>query len=207
LKIHADVVADDVKVRNATHRSFTFGHGGGSDEQPWTVAVDGGPGYNADTRRISAAPRLSTGPTDGGTLQKDAPYEVWKLNLQGGWDHPVHIHFEEGVIMRRNGKLPPAWELGARKDVYRIGPDLHAGSSVEIAFQFREFAGTFVEHCHATQHEDNAMLIRWDLERPGQQLAMPSPIPTWDGVHYTASTAWTTYRTGDAKGPSYKPGQ
>jgi hypothetical protein len=51
------------------------------------------------------------------------------------------------------------------------------------------------------------MLIRWDLERPGQQLAMPSPIPTWDGVHYTASTAWTTYRTGDAKGPSYKPGQ
>jgi FtsP/CotA-like multicopper oxidase with cupredoxin domain len=195
------------KLATATHRSFTFGHGGGSDEQPWTVAVDGGPAYNADTRRISAAPRLATGPTDGGSVQKDAPYEVWKINLQGGWDHPVHIHFEEGVIMRRDGKVPPAWEVGARKDVYRIGPDNQAGSSVEIAFQFREFAGTFVEHCHATQHEDNAMLIRWDLERPGQQLAMPSPIPTWDGVHYTPSTAWTSYRSGDAKGPSYKFGK
>ena len=73
------------------------------------------------------------GPTGGGTIQNDAPYEVWYLQLNGGWDHPVHIHFEEGVILRRGGKAPPAWEKYARKDVYRIGGDLHAGSSVEIA--------------------------------------------------------------------------
>jgi FtsP/CotA-like multicopper oxidase with cupredoxin domain len=207
LKLDRAKLADDAKVRNATHRSFTFGHSGGTDEQPWTVKTDGDGGYNADMRRISAAPTLSTGPTDGGTTQKDAPYEVWKLQLQGGWDHPVHIHFEEGIILRRGGKAPPAWETWARKDIYRIGPDLQATDSVEVAVQFREFAGTFVEHCHATQHEDNAMLIRFDVQRPGQVLAMPAPIPTWDGVHYTSVAALPTYKTGDGKGPTYKFGK
>ena len=207
LKLDRTKLADDAKLRTGTHRTFTFGHSGGTDEQPWTVKTDGDGGYNADMRRISAAPTLSTGPTDGGTVQKDAPYEVWSLKLQGGWDHPVHIHFEEGIILRRGGKVPPAWETWARKDIYRIGPDAHATDSVEVAVQFREFAGTFVEHCHATQHEDNAMLIRFDVQRPGQTLAMPAPIPTWDGVHYTSVAALPSYKTGDAKGPSYKFGK
>ncbi|MDP4299864.1 multicopper oxidase domain-containing protein [Leptothrix discophora] len=191
------------KLKNAKHRTFSFGHSGGTDDQPWTVKTDGGDGYNADMRRISAAPKLSVNPTAGGSVQSDSPYEIWYLELGGGWDHPVHIHFEEGIILRRNGKLPPAWEKYARKDVYRIGGDLHAGSSVEIALQFREFAGTFVEHCHATQHEDNAMLLRWDIERAGQTLAMPTPMPTWDGVHYTGSAALTTFRSGLGTGPTY----
>ncbi|MEY2689447.1 MAG: hypothetical protein RL375_3646 [Pseudomonadota bacterium] len=207
LKLDRTKLADDAKLRNAVHRSFSFGHSGGTDEQPWTVKTDTSAGYNADTRRISAAPTLSTGPTIGGTAQKEAPYEVWKINLGGGWDHPVHIHFEEGIILRRGGKAPPAWEVGARKDIYRIGPDNQATDSVEVALQFREFAGTFVEHCHATQHEDNAMLVRWDIEKPGQTKSMPAPIPTWDGVHYTASVAQATYKKGDGVGPTYKFGK
>jgi FtsP/CotA-like multicopper oxidase with cupredoxin domain len=207
LKLNRDLKTDDAKLRTGIARNFVFGHSGGTDEQPWTVKVDGGKAYTADTRRISAAPRLSTGPTDGGTQQKEAPYEIWQLQLQGGWDHPIHVHFEEGIILRRGGKRPPEWEKWARKDIFRIGPDAHATDSVEVAYQFREFAGTFVEHCHATQHEDNAMLVRWDLERPGQQLAMPSPIPTWDGVHFTGTAALPTFRTGSNKGPSYKAGQ
>jgi manganese oxidase len=184
-----------------------FGHSGGTDEAPWTIKTDGGIGYSADTRRITAAPQLAHGPTAGGTIQNAAPFEVWYLQLNGGWDHPVHIHFEEGIILRRGGKAPPAWEKYARKDVYRIGPDLHAGDSVEIALQFREFSGTFVEHCHATQHEDNAMLMRWDIDRPGSTLAMPTPMPTWNGVEYTGSAALATYKTGGSKGTTYIPGQ
>jgi hypothetical protein len=113
LKLNRDLKSDDAKLRTAVARSFVFGHGGGTDEQPWTVKVDGGKAYSADTRRISAAPRLSTGPTDGGTVQKDAPYEVWQMQLQGGWDHPIHVHFEEGIIVvaarsLRSGKSGPA---------------------------------------------------------------------------------------------------
>jgi hypothetical protein len=36
---------------------------------------------------------------------------------------------------------------------------------------------------------------------------MPAPLPTWDGVQYTPSTALATYRSGDSKGPSYKFGK
>jgi FtsP/CotA-like multicopper oxidase with cupredoxin domain len=55
-----------------------------------------------------------------------------------------------------------------RKDVYRIGRRCRDTGTLEFAIHFREFAGTYVEHCHNTQHEDNAMLLRWDIERPGQ---------------------------------------
>jgi hypothetical protein len=69
-----------------------------------------------------------------------------------------------------------------------------------MAIRFREFAGTFMEHCHNTQHEDHAMLLRWDIEHPGQVQLMPSPLPTWDGVEYVDSAALPTFRAGDGVG-------
>jgi FtsP/CotA-like multicopper oxidase with cupredoxin domain len=50
--------------------------------------------------------------------------EVWNIKNGGnGWSHPVHVHFEEGIILSRDGKAPPEWEKWARKDVYRIGSE------------------------------------------------------------------------------------
>ena len=63
-----------------------------------------------------------------------------------------------------------------------------------MAIRIREFAGTYVEHCHNTTHEDHAMLLRWDSERPGQLEFMPTPIPTWDGVGFVPSVALPTAR-------------
>jgi hypothetical protein len=40
------------------------------------------------------------------------------------------------------------------------------------------------------------MLLRWDIEHPGQIKLMPAPIPTWDGVDYVDSAALPTFRTG-----------
>jgi hypothetical protein len=79
----------------------------------------------------------------------------------------------------------------------RIGPEDDAASVIVIASRFREFSGSYVEHCHNTQHEDHAMLLRWDLEKPGQVKLMPAPIPSWDGVEYVDSAALPTFRTGD----------
>jgi hypothetical protein len=45
------------------------------------------------------------------------------------------------------------------------------------------------------------MLLRWDLEYPGQVQAMPTPLPTWDGVEYVDSAALPTFRTGNGVGP------
>lgn len=176
------------ELANALHRSFEFERQP-TDEAPWVIETDGGKGFNMDPRRLSAAP-----------TKNSSGLEVWRIMNSGTWSHPIHIHFEEGIILRRNGVEPPEWEKWARKDVYRIGPQPDSGSMVEIALRFREFAGQYMEHCHNTQHEDHAMLLRWDIENPGQTRTMPAPIPSWDGVSYVDTLALPTARTGDDVG-------
>ncbi len=162
------------KIPVARERTFEFGSGGTQTSTnpvaafsgQWGVRTDNdGPMLNADYARISAAPKPGT-------------REIWTLkNGGGGWDHPIHIHFEEGQVLSRNGKASnvPAWERG-RKDVYRLRPS----GTVVITMQFRDFGGTFMEHCHNTVHEDNAMLVRWDIN--GNPEPLPTPIPTPQGV-------------------------
>ncbi len=196
LTINRDDAADKAKLELARHRSFTFGRSDGTDLAPWTIKTDDGFGYSMDPRQLTAAPALSTGPTDAG-FSGDGTLEVWKIKNGGnGWSHPVHVHFEEGVILDRDGKAPPDWEKWARKDVFRIGPEVDSSVEVTMAIRFREFAGTYMEHCHNTQHEDSSMLLRWDIEHPGQFELMPTPLPSWDGVEYVATAALPTFRTG-----------
>jgi FtsP/CotA-like multicopper oxidase with cupredoxin domain len=201
LWLDRDSAADQAKLATARHRSFHFGRSAiATDEQPWVVATDGGADYHADPRRISAAPQLANGPTDGG-FAGEGTLEVWEIQSGSGWSHPVHVHFEEGIILSRGGKAPPEWEKWARKDVYRVGGDAESSGVLEMAIHFREFSGTYVEHCHNTQHEDNSMLLRWDIEHPGQFQVLPTPLPTWDGVEYAPSVGISTFRTGDGFGP------
>ncbi len=160
--------------QTAVRHTFDFGRSGGTDQEPWTIRVDGGLGFGADPHRVSVS-------TQGGG------WEIWTLESGGGWAHNVHIHFEEGQILSRDGLPPPIWERYARKDVYRIGDGPMQSSSMDVLIRFREFMGTFVEHCHNTQHEDNSMLLRWDAQAPGQVVAIPTPIPEWEGVFYEPS--------------------
>ena len=167
----------------ARQRVFEFGNGATQTTNdpvtsapngalsPWGIKTDGGQMLAADFGRISAAPRLGT-------------REVWTLrNGGGGWDHPVHIHFEEGQILARNGSLSnvPAWERG-RKDVYRLRP----GGEITITMQFRDWGGLYVEHCHNTVHEDHAMLLRWEIDPSGavNLVPLPTPIPMPQGVKF-----------------------
>ncbi len=89
--------------------------------------------------------------------------EIWDIsNPNGGWSHPVHIHFEEGHILQRfvNGTAVavPAHERG-RKDVYNLGPN----QRIRLFIRFRDFPGKYVMHCHNMIHEDHAMMVRWDI--------------------------------------------
>jgi FtsP/CotA-like multicopper oxidase with cupredoxin domain len=200
LVIDRDDPADQARLATARHRTFEFSRSAGTDEAPWTIKTDGGGGFPMDPKRISAAPQLANGPTPAG-FSGEGTLEIWSIeNSAGGWSHPVHVHFEEGIILKRGGKAPPEWEKWARKDVYRVGPEEDSTESVEMAIQFREFAGTYMEHCHNTQHEDHSMLLRFDIEHPGQFQLMPAPLPTWDGVEFVDSAALPTFRTGDGFG-------
>jgi FtsP/CotA-like multicopper oxidase with cupredoxin domain len=163
------------ELARARQRTFEFGRSNGTDREPWTIKTDGGEGFTMDPHRDSVA-----------LTQNDV--EVWHIRNGGnGWAHPVHIHFEEGQILKRNGLSPPAWERFARKDMYRIGPLPEDGQGLDVALRFRDFFGTYVEHCHNTQHEDHSMMLRWDIDHPGQLVPFFTPIPTFDGVLYEDS--------------------
>jgi FtsP/CotA-like multicopper oxidase with cupredoxin domain len=168
----------------ARERTFEFNSGAGQTTNdpvstffgPWGIKTDNQGGtLAADFGRISAAPRFGT-------------REIWHLkNGGGGWDHPIHIHFEECQTLARDGKASkvPAWEKG-RKDVWRLRPS----GSVDITLQFRDWGGMFMEHCHNTVHEDNAMLLRWELDDGGAPFLrpLPTPIPTPQGVTFVPPT-------------------
>ena len=164
----------------ARERTFEFNDGANQTTHdpvtsffgPWGIKTnDQGDTLAADFGRISAAPRFGT-------------REIWTLkNGGGGWDHPIHIHFEECQTLARNGSASnvPAWEKG-RKDVWRLRPD----GDVKITLQFRDFGGMFMEHCHNTVHEDNAMLLRWEIDDSGTPFLqpLPTPIPKPQGVTF-----------------------
>lgn len=168
----------------ARERTFEFNSGAGQTTNdpvssffgPWGIKTDNQGGtLAADFGRISAAPRFGT-------------REIWHLkNGGGGWDHPIHIHFEECQTLARDGSYSkvPAWERG-RKDVWRLKPS----GEVTVTLQFRDWGGMFMEHCHNTMHEDNAMLLRWEIDDSGTPFLqpLPTPIPTPQGVTFMAPT-------------------
>lgn len=115
LKLHRDNAADKAVLAKARHRTFTFGRSDGTDEAPWTVKTDGGFGFHMDPRRLNASTQLSSGPTDAG-VTGFGTLEVWNIKAGGkGWSHPVHVHFEEGIILSRGGKAPQSGKSGRAK--------------------------------------------------------------------------------------------
>jgi manganese oxidase len=162
------------ELSTARQRTFDFNKGGATDDEPWTIRTDGGQALGMDPHRITMTPTVGA-------------VEIWHLKGSGGWAHPVHIHFEEGQILSRGGNAPPLWEAGARKDMFRLSTFSDSTLLVSVAIRFREFAGTYMEHCHNTTHEDHAMLLRWDLKNPGSAVAIPTPVQTWEGTFYEPS--------------------
>jgi FtsP/CotA-like multicopper oxidase with cupredoxin domain len=141
---------------------------------PWTVIVDGGQPHSMNANRVSLE------------YQKPGTIEHWTyVNEGGGWDHPIHLHFEEGVTFDRNGVAPPPAENLVRKDVWRLRP----AGTVSFQIQFGEYGGAYVNHCHNTVHEDFALLMRIQLLNgfagTPQAGVTRTPNPSPEGVTYT----------------------
>ena len=172
-------------------REFEYGRSGdgdsrGSDGQcipdcpegmpfPWSIKINGQKAHTFNANRISAL------------IPKPGEVEHWILkNGGGGWDHPIHLHFEEGVTIDRGTASIPATERLVRKDVWRLRPD----GRVKVQVRFGEFGGAYVNHCHNTAHEDFAMILRMQVlaAHPDQGGTTPhhvvtkTPIPTPNGV-------------------------
>src|SRR5215472_1286151 len=141
---------------------------------PWTVKVNGGDAHSMNANRINLL------------VPKPGEIEHWTyVNGGGGWDHPIHLHFEEGITMNRGGDTLPATENLVRKDVWR----LRASGQVTFQVQFGEYGGSYVNHCHNTVHEDFALLMRIQfltgITGSPQTMVTPTPNPSPDGVTFT----------------------
>lgn len=118
-------------------RSWVFDH----DMGLWTVN-----GAFMDPTVVSASPRQGTA-------------EIWNfINAGTTWSHPVHVHFEEFQILEWNGRKPTG-VLKSRKDVATLGP----GDTAKVYYRFDDFVGKYPIHCHNNVHEDNSMMLRWDI--------------------------------------------
>ncbi|PYM06388.1 MAG: copper oxidase, partial [Candidatus Rokuibacteriota bacterium] len=96
------------------------------------------------------------------TVQQNSVEQWTLINDGGGWEHPIHTHFEEFQTLSINGRAPvlsPLVQRG-RKDVLR----LEADGTATLFFRFRDFHGKYPMHCHNTIHEDHAMMLRFDIE-------------------------------------------
>ncbi len=97
--------------------------------------------------------------------------EIWSLEANGSWWHPVHMHFEEGRILTVNGVSAlnnPRY--AGRRDIFV----LESGMSMEVLISFRDFTGDYVSHCHNVVHEDHAMMNAWTVV----ERRSPSPGAT-----------------------------
>jgi FtsP/CotA-like multicopper oxidase with cupredoxin domain len=105
--------------------------------------------------------------------------ELWTLeSSSGGWDHPLHIHFEEGQVVRQNGVAVAAGSR-YRTDIYCL-----RNNRLDLVLRFRDFPqagfspsggqvehtkadhGRYVMHCHNVVHEDHAMMATWSIRPP-----------------------------------------
>ncbi len=142
---------------------------------PWSVSINGQTVHSMNANRISLL------------IPRPGEIEHWTYIGGSGWDHPIHLHFEEGVTMDRgNGAIGPT-EKFVRKDVWR----LRNNGQVKFQVQFGEYGGSYVNHCHNTVHEDFAMLFRYQIlggaAGAPQLQVTPTPIPSPDGVTFSTT--------------------
>jgi len=139
-----------LELSTAPIRNFVFERTNGQ----WAINGE----FAGDLSRAMAQPVLDQG-------------EIWRLiNKSGGWWHPIHVHHDFMRVLKRNGRLPfdgTGPDFGqslerdglAKKDTIVLGPN----SEVEVFSRFRNYKGPFVFHCHNLEHEDHAMMARFDV--------------------------------------------
>ncbi len=96
--------------------------------------------------------------------------ERWIHETSGGWAHPIHNHFVEGRIVKRNGKVVgPGSQEYCRKDVIPLYP----GDEVEYWVTALDYTGVYPMHCHNVLHEDYGMMLLFRVDDVGDTKARP----------------------------------
>ncbi|MCY7274178.1 MAG: multicopper oxidase domain-containing protein, partial [Phormidesmis sp. CAN_BIN44] len=109
---------------------------------------------------------------------RPAGVEIWHLkNGGGGWNHPIHIHLVDFLLMSRTGGDSPGvrnYEQGF-KDVTYLGE----GEEITVISIWGPHEGKYMFHCHNLIHEDDDMMRAFNVGGNGLE-----PVGT-DGTSRT----------------------
>jgi spore coat protein A len=122
-------------------RNFTLSGGMGMMGGMWTI--NGSP-FNENVS--IANPKVNT-------------TEIWRFTNQSMLDHPIHLHQTLFQILDINGVAPPATHAGW-KDIVVVPARM---GTARIIAKFSDYTGRYVLHCHNLEHEDMAMMARYDM--------------------------------------------
>ena len=94
------------------------------------------------------------------TVQAGAT-EIWEFdNSDGDEIHPMHIHgVQFQVISRTGGRSSLIATERGWKDTVLVMP----GESVKVIMTFPQHKGVFVFHCHNLEHEDDGMMLNFEI--------------------------------------------
>jgi FtsP/CotA-like multicopper oxidase with cupredoxin domain len=129
-------------------RTFTFEETQVADGPVYAWTIDGN---TFDPSRVDAQPELNV-------------VEVWTFrNIPFAGApfvvvHPVHVHLVNFQILDRDGQPPAAFETGW-KDTVVVRPN----EQVRVIMRFEGYRGRYLIHCHNLEHEDHAMMARFDV--------------------------------------------
>ncbi len=87
--------------------------------------------------------------------------EIWEFdNSEGDEIHPMHIHGVQFQVLSRTGGRGGliATEKGWKDTVMVM-----AGEKVQVIMKFPQEKGLFVFHCHNLEHEDDGMMLNFEI--------------------------------------------
>jgi FtsP/CotA-like multicopper oxidase with cupredoxin domain len=93
---------------------------------------------------------------------KAGELEVWRIENVHIMPHPIHIHGVQFQVVSRNGvtEIPP------RDSGWKDGVIVWSRETVEVAIRFPEHTGIFLMHCHNLEHEDDGMMLNYEIVDP-----------------------------------------
>lgn len=87
--------------------------------------------------------------------------EIWVFdNSQGDEPHPMHLHGVHFQVLERSGGRA---QLSASESGWKDTVLVMPRETVKIIIPFSTLTGVFVFHCHNLEHEDDGMMLQYQL--------------------------------------------
>jgi blue copper oxidase len=86
--------------------------------------------------------------------------EHWRFASAGSAPHPVHVHGTHFQVQSRSGgrNRTYPWEAGWKDTVL-----LEDHETVDVLVRFDQHRGEYLIHCHQLEHEDNGMMLQFEV--------------------------------------------